>query len=167
MIEIDVSKWNTDPVSLWMDQWFVLTAGTIDDHNMMTVSWGSIGCLWNKPFAQIFVRPQRHTFNYTEKYETFTLCSFPEKYRDSMQTLGTISGRNTDKLSMTDLTIKKSTKIAAPGYNEASLIIECKKIYSQDMDPKGFLNKNIQKNYPINDYHRIYYGEILAVFKIG
>lgn len=165
MIEIDILKWQTDIVNLWMNRWFVLTSGTIDDCNMMTVSWGSIGCIWNKPFAQILVRPQRYTYNYTEKYDTFTLCAFPEEYRESLQTLGTISGRRGDKLSMTDLTLKKSAKIAAPGYNEASLILECKKVYTQDLDPKGFLDKTIQKNYPINDYHRLYFGEILAAFK--
>lgn len=165
MIEIDVSQWRADPVNLWMTQWFVLTAGTLEEYNMMTVSWGSLGFLWNKPFAQIFVRPQRHTFNYTEKYDTFTLCSFPDEYHESLQTLGTLSGRDSDKLSMTDLTLKKSAKIAAPGYNEASLILECKKIYSQDLDPKGFLDKTIQKNYPINDFHHVYFGEILAVFE--
>ena len=99
-----------------------------------------------------------------EKNDTFTLCGFPETYRPALQILGSKSGRYGDKLSLTDLTLKKSTKISAPAYNEASLILECRKIYYQDLDPKGFLDKGIQDNYPINDYHRVYYGEILAAF---
>jgi hypothetical protein len=58
--------------------------------------------------------------------------------------------------------MKKSTKISSPGYNEAALILECKKMYYQDLDPKSFLDEGIQHNYPINDYHRVYYGEILV-----
>ena len=41
--------------------------------------------------------------------------------------------------------------------------IECRKIYWQDFDPGHFLNPAIDRNYPQKDYHRIYYGEILAV----
>ena len=37
-------------------------------------------------------------------------------------------------------------------------------MYYQDLDPKGFLNDEIHENYPIDDYHRVYYGEILAAF---
>jgi flavin reductase (DIM6/NTAB) family NADH-FMN oxidoreductase RutF len=164
MKKIDPAKLSVEIVGLWDKQWFLLTSGTPDDFNMMTVSWGSIGCIWNKPFAQIVVRPQRYTFGFLEKNDTFTLCSFPEKYRPALQLLGSKSGKHGDKLSMTDLTIKKSNIIPAPGYNEASLILECQKIYTQDLDPKGFLDEGIQDNYPINDYHRVYYGEILAAF---
>lgn len=162
--KIDPVKLSVNIVELWDRQWLLLTSGTFDDCNMMTVSWGSIGCMWNKPFAQIVVRPQRYTFEFLEKSDSFTLCAFPEKYRQALQILGSKSGRHGDKLSMTDLTLRKSTKISAPAYNEAILILECQKIYYQDLDPKGFLDKGIQDNYPINDYHRVYYGVILAAF---
>ncbi len=39
-----------------------------------------------------------------------------------------------------------------------------RKIYCQDMDPAGFIDPAIQNNYPGNDYHRIYLGEILTAF---
>jgi hypothetical protein len=42
--------------------------------------------------------------------------------------------------------------------------LECRKIYYQDIDPKGFLDGTIQGNYAAHDYHRVYYGEILAAF---
>jgi len=164
LLKVDVTKLPLDAVDLWMNQWLLLTAGTLDDCNMMTVAWGSIGCMWTKPFAQIVVRPQRHTFKYMEQSDTFTLCAFPEKYRKALQTLGTISGRDGYKLRKTDLTLKESQKVSAPSYHEADLILECRTIYRQDMDPGGFLDKTIQKNYPAKDYHRIYFGEIVASF---
>ena len=164
MKRIDPSKLSVEIVSLWDKQWFLLTCGTPDDYNMMTVSWGSIGCIWNKPFAQIVVRPQRYTFEYLEKNDNFKHTPIPEKNRPDLQNLGSKSGRHGEKLSLTHRTMKKSTTISAPGYNEAALILECKKMYYQDLDPKGFLDEGIQDNYPINYYHRFYYGEILVAF---
>ncbi len=164
MLEVDVTDLSLDVVDLWMNRWLLLTAGTLDDCNMMTVGWGSIGYMWSKPFAQIVVRPQRHTRKYMEQSDSFTLCAFPEKYRSDLQTLGSTSGKDGNKLSKTGLTLKESKGISAPSYCEANLILECRKIYSQDMDPGRFLDKTIQDNYPANDYHRIYFGEILTVF---
>jgi flavin reductase (DIM6/NTAB) family NADH-FMN oxidoreductase RutF len=164
MKELDVKKLSVDAVDLWMKQWLVLTAGTLEDCNMMTVAWGSIGCMWAKPFAQIVVRPQRHTYKFTEKFETFTLSAFSDEHREALQVLGTISGRDGDKLPGTGLTLKASEKVAAPSYEQANFTLECRKMYYQDMDPDGFTDPSVQKNYAAGDYHRIYFGEILAAF---
>lgn len=164
MREVEVTKLALEVVDLWMNQWLVLTAGTLDDCNMMTVSWGSIGCMWSKPFAQIVVRPQRHTRKYLEQSASFTLCAFPEKYREDLRTLGTLSGKDGGKLAKTGLTLRGSKRISAPSYHEASLILECRKIYWQDVNPSGFIDKTIQDHYQANDYHRIYFGEILAAY---
>ena len=151
------------PIDFWMNQWLLLTAGNEFDFNMMTVSWGMIGCLWNKPVVQIFVRPQRYTYGFMEKYDSFTLCSFPEEYRQALNILGSSSGRDGDKLAKTNLTLRKSELVQAPSYEEASLILECRKIYNQQMNAQGFLDPTIESHYPIHDYHRIYFGEILTV----
>ena len=164
MKKLDTTKLPLDIVDLWMKQWLLLTAGTMEDCNMMTVAWGSIGCMWAKPFAQVVVRPQRHTYGFMETSDSFTLCAFPEANRKDLQTMGSISGKDGPKLPKTNLTLKPSTQVAAPGYNEASLILECRKLYYQDMDPAGFIDKSIQDNYATNDYHRIYFGEIVAAF---
>lgn len=163
MREINPTDLTVDIVNLWMNRWLLLTAGSMQDCNMMTVAWGSIGCMWGKPFAQIVVRPQRHTRKYLERSDSFTLCAFPEKYRPDLETLGSLSGRDGPKLAKTRLTLKPSKTVAAPAYKEATLILECRKIYWQDMDPAGFIDPTIQKNYSA-DYHRIYFGEIMAVF---
>lgn len=164
MRELKPGQWTVDIVNLWKNRWFLLTAGTLEDCAMMTVAWGSLGYMWNKPFAQVVVRPQRHTRGYIDRADSFTLCAFPKEYRRDLNTLGTLSGKDGDKLSKTRLTLKASKKVVAPSYNEADLILECRKIYFQDMDPAGFVDKTIQKNYSARDYHRIYFGEIVAVF---
>ena len=37
-------------------------------------------------------------------------------------------------------------------------------MYWADLVKENFLDKRIAKKYPRQDYHRMYYGEILAVF---
>ena len=167
MIEINPTKLSLDVIDIWRKQWLLLTAGTPDDFNMMTVGWGSIGVMWGKPFAQVVVRPQRHTRKYMDQMGSFTLCGFPEEYRKDLTTLGTNSGKDGDKLLKTNLTVKASKMVPAPSYKEASLILECRTMYYQDMDRGKFLDDAIEGNYASGDYHRIYYGEILTAFTEG
>ena len=119
--------------------------------------------MWGKPFVQVVVRPSRYTFEFMEKYNTFTLCAFPEKYRDDLNLLGTKSGRDGDKISETNLEIIPSKNVLSPSFAQAELIIECNKIYWQDFDPQNFVSQKIDKHYPLKDYHRIYFGEILEI----
>ena len=157
------------PHHLWCKQWLLLTCGDFasGDFNTMTVGWGALGTMWQKPFAQIVVRPGRYTHEFTERFDHFTLSAFPERYRKALTLLGTKSGRDGDKISAAGLTPVASSQVASPGFAEAELILECRKVYRQVMDPAGFLDPTIDKNYPIKDYHTIYYGEILAALGEG
>ncbi len=166
MREIKPEELALKPVDIWKNQWLLLTAGSMNDCNMMTVAWGSIGCMWNKPFVQIVVRPQRYTMEYIEKSECFTLSVFPEKYKQDLLRLGTLSGRNCYKLAETELTLKPSVSVLSPGYEEASMILECRKIYGQNMDPSCFVTDTGPQVYPEKDYHKIYFGEILKAFGV-
>jgi len=150
---------------LWEQQWMLLTSGDLAEgrFNAMTVGWGSLGTMWGLPFAQVVVRPVRYTYEFMEQYDSFTLCAFPKDCRKALQVLGTRSGRDGDKIAETGLTPIASTHIAAPGFAEAELVIECRKMYWDDMAPLHFLDPAIEKNYPHKDYHRIYWGQIVAI----
>ena len=149
----------------WGEQWFVLTFGDVatGKFNAMTVAWGSFGTMWRKPFAQVVVRPTRYTYEFSEHYDTFTLSAFPAAYRDALLLLGSKSGRDGDKIAEAGLTPVASSQVAAPGFEEAELIVECRKIYWDDFKPPHFLDPSIEGNYSNNDYHRVYFGEILAI----
>jgi len=150
-------------VDIWFKRWFVLTAGDMEKFNSMTVAWGSIGGMWEMPFVQVVVRPTRHTFGFMNESATFTLCSFPAKYRKDLAIIGSKSGRDGDKIALTHLTPVKSAVIAAPCFKEADLVIECRKIYWQDLDDRNFLSEKIAAQYPQMDYHRVFFGEILRI----
>lgn len=139
--------------------WFLLTAGSTESYNTMTASWGGLGILWNKPVAFCFVRPTRYTYTFMEKNDCFTMSFFTEKYRKALNACGSKSGRNTDKAALTGLT-PVSAENGTVFFNESRLVLECKKIYYTDIDPARFLEEGIIKNYPKNDFHRMYVGEI-------
>lgn len=151
--------------SIISKRWLLLTAGEFatGKFNAMTISWGSVGEIWNKPFFQVFVRPQRYTRVFMDTGDWFTLSVFPETNKPALSLLGSKSGRDCDKIKLSGLTPIASTIAPAPGYEEAELIVECRKMYWQDIDPAHFLDASIAGNYANKDYHRAYFGEIMAV----
>ena len=42
-------NYETDILKLFDEKWALVTAGDLDDFNAMTISWGGMGTLWNKP----------------------------------------------------------------------------------------------------------------------
>lgn len=154
---------------LWDIQSLLLASGdfALKDFNAMTVGWGSLGYIWRRPFVQVVVRPVRYTFSFMERFDSFTLTAFPAEYDAALSLLGTKSGRDGDKIAESGLTPTPSTIVPAPGFAEAELILECRKMYWDDLEPDHFLDAGIHAHYPAKDYHRIYYGEILAIFGTG
>lgn len=142
--------------------WMLITAGDKSRFNTMTASWGGFGILWNKPVVFIFIRPQRYTYQFVEESVDFTLSFFSEDYRDVLKLCGTKSGREINKISGIGLTpIELNNSIA---FSEAKLILSCEKLYFNDINPENFINCEIDKNYPLKDYHRMYIGEISQCF---
>ncbi len=50
-------NFNTDIFEQFDKKWALLTAGSENDFNTMTISWGSLGTLWNKSVATVYVSP--------------------------------------------------------------------------------------------------------------
>jgi flavin reductase (DIM6/NTAB) family NADH-FMN oxidoreductase RutF len=113
--------------------------------------------------AMIVVRPTRHTHGFLERYDTFTLSSFPETLHPALDYCGSHSGRDGDKAKAAGITPVAARKVKAPAFAEADLVVECRKIYFDDLEPRQFLADWIEANYPNKDYHRMYFGEILAI----
>ncbi len=110
-----------------------------------------------------FVRPTRYTFEFLEKSEFYTFSFLEEQYRDVLMYCGTKSGRDVNKVIETSL-----TPIFGNGtvfFAEARLVMECRKIYVQDITPGNFLDQTMNEYYPKQDYHRIYVGEIIRCLK--
>ncbi|MGN1194852.1 MAG: flavin reductase [Acutalibacteraceae bacterium] len=151
-----------NPIKLFDNSWSLIASGDQNAYNTMTASWGGVGELWNRDVCFVFIRPQRYTFEFVEKNDLFTVSFYPEEYHKALSFCGSHSGRDFDKAKETGLTPLFVDGTAA--FEEAKIILVCKKIACQDMDPNGFLDKSIEKNYAAQDYHRIYVGEIVSCY---
>ena len=161
---IDPKAIDQNVFSLIGEKWMLITAGTAERCNTMTASWGGLGVIWGAPSATCYIRPQRYTKEFVDREEYFTLAFFGEEHRAKLSLCGSKSGRDVDKVKECGFTV--ATAEGAPYFEEADLVLVCKKAYWQDMDPSHFLDGEIDgKWYPQKDYHRIFIGEILEVLR--
>lgn len=162
--EIDPKSLPDNIFGLLDDEWMLVTAGTEQSFNTMTASWGGFGILWQKPIAIIFIRPHRYTYSFVENNDRFTLTFFPDKYRSILNYCGQNSGKDVDKVKESGLTTYK-LKSGSISFEEAKIIIECKKMYADDLKPEKFIKRDIlQQHYPAKDYHKMFIGEIEHIF---
>lgn len=129
--------------------------------NTMTISWGTIGCMWRKPVFMAMVRKSRHTFDILEKTNEFTV-SFPleDNLKKELNVCGTKSGREIDKFKECKLTSLESQTIKTPVIKECNLHLECKIMYKQALSPEFMTDELIELYGKGKDYHTLYYGEI-------
>lgn len=145
-------------------EWALLSAGDSQRYNTMTVSWGTTGTLWNLPVTTVYCRPQRYTREFLEREAYYTLSFFGGQHMQELGYLGAHSGRDGDKVAHTGLTPLFDDKFGAPYFEEAQLVLVCRKLYCDDLKPEQFLDKSvIDQNYADADFHRQYIGEVVRV----
>lgn len=155
---IEPSKISGNAFDLIGRQWMLITAGDKSGFNTMTASWGGMGVLWGGPAAFCFVRPQRYTDVFLKKSGFFSLSFYDERYRKALSLCGSKSGRDCDKVSEAGL-----TPVFGDGtvyFEQARLVLICRKLYAATIDPERFVVPDIEKNYPAHDYHNVYIGGI-------
>ena len=156
-----MNRLNIDAFDEFGNKWALVAAGTMNDHNAMTVSWGGVGCLWGKSVATVYIRPNRHTYGYFEANEFFTVSFYPEQYKNALGIMGSKSGRDCDKDAEAGLTpVPMGESIT---YAEARRTLLCRKLFAQDMDAENFTPEVIRRFYGSEPAHKMYIGEILEI----
>ena len=161
---INVKELQENPFALIGDKWMLITAGDAEKCNTMTASWGGVGVMWGAPAATCYIRPQRYTKEFIDQGEFFTLCFFGEEYRKVLQVCGSKSGRDMDKVKECGLTVK-TAECGAPYFEEAELVLVCRKRYCQEMDANQMPEDIKEKWYPNKDYHVMYISEIVEALQ--
>lgn len=152
-------------VKLIGTDWMLITAGNKEKFNTMTASWGFMGFMWNKPCVACFIRPERYTFDFIERCDTFTLSFFEDRYKDILKFCGSKSGRDVNKVEETKLS-PYFLENNSVGFSEAKLILNCKKLYAQQLNEKDFFEKSIiSTTYQNAGYHKMYIAEITDALK--
>lgn len=155
-------------IKLFQNDWFLLTGGDKAKFNPMTISWGTLGCVWSKPVVTIYVRADRFTYTLMEQGDYFTLCAFPPESKSILEYCGSRSGKDTDKVKATGLK-PLYTENGSVYYEQASLVLECKKIYSERIRKEGFTDPlQFDKIYSNGKpTHKMYVGEIVKCLVKG
>lgn len=161
---VDVKDLALNPFVKIGKEWMLVTARDGDKVNTMTASWGGMGVLWNEDVAFVFIRPQRYTYEFVEKSDRFTLAFFDGDYKKELGVLGTVSGRDGDKIAQVGFDVCDVG--GEPAFEQAKLVLVMKKLYRDVLKDECFLESAPnEKNYPEKDYHIMYVARIEAAYQ--
>ena len=128
-------------------EWALVSAGSKQKANTMTVSWGGVGVLWGKEFI--------------DSGDFFSVSFMSESYKKALNYCGSHSGKNKDKMAGAGLTW--NYKHSIPFIDEGSFILLCQKMSATKITEASFLSPDIKKWYTDGDLHTMYVGEIIEV----
>ena len=151
------------PFQLIGKDWMLISAEVQGKVNSMTAAWGGLGVMWNKNVAFMVIRKSRYTKELVDQSDTFSLTFFDkDKYGKMLGYMGSVSGRDADKIKECGLTVDHHEGI--PYFQEASKVLLCKKMCCQPLTPDNFLVEGIDEQwYADKDYHDLYIGEIVGI----
>ncbi|MCD7735653.1 MAG: flavin reductase [Lachnospiraceae bacterium] len=161
--EIKPSELSENVFDLIGKQWLLVTAAKPDGScNTMTASWGGLGVMWNRDVAFLVIRPQRFTKEFIDSSDTLSISVLPDGYKKEYGYLGSVSGRDEDKIAKVGLTVVQDG--STPYFEEARIALVCRKLFAQPYDPEAFIDKQVDAScYPQKDYHTLYICEIEKV----
>ena len=153
-----------DPFQSIGEQWALVSAGTAEKSNTMTVSWGGVGVLWGKNVVYIFIRRSRYTKEFIDAGDTFSLAFPGEEYKKAMGFCGSQTGRGIDKWKQAGLTPAEKDGVVYPA--EAKTVFLCRKLAAVPVDESSFIDPQIMPDwYADNDMHTMYVGEIIDIIR--
>lgn len=159
---ISIEELNKSACKMIGKDWMLVTAAKDGKVNTMTASWGGLGVMWGKNAAFIVIRPQRYTKEFIDNSDRLSLTFYNEDKKKILSYLGTVSGRDEDKVGKSGLTVEFDGDV--PYFEEAEIVMEVKKMYHQEFKPECIIDNEIDsKWYPEKDYHTLYICEIEKV----
>ncbi len=156
----DVLEFN--PFTKFGKDWALVTAGTKEKANPMTISWGGVGVIWGKNAAYIFIRDSRYTKELLDKNDFFSISFLPSQYREALAYCGSFSGRGNDKFEKAGIT--PTFRHGIPYVDEGNFILLCQKMAAARLTEEMFLTPDIGKKWYANgDMHTMYIAEIIDI----
>ncbi|MFZ0962816.1 MAG: flavin reductase family protein [Terriglobia bacterium] len=146
------------------DGLLLVTQGADGKPNVMTIGWGTLGAIWSRPIFIVMVRPSRYTYSRLEEMSDFTVNVMPRELGAAVSHCGTVSGREHDKFQEMHLTPVPGREVRAPIIQEGILHYECRTVHRNDVAPEALAQSVREEAYPEGDFHRVYFGEIVAAY---
>jgi flavin reductase (DIM6/NTAB) family NADH-FMN oxidoreductase RutF len=113
--------------------------------NIITLAWHTT-ISRNPPLYGISISPKRYSYALIKKSKEFVINFMPYSQVEAAQYCGTHSGRTTDKLCKTGLTLIPAQKLSTPLIKEGYAHLECKLVKSMSLGD-----------------HTLFVGEVVAV----
>lgn len=130
--------------------------------NVMTIGWAAVGIVWGKPIMEVLVRPSRYTYEFIEDSQAFTVNVPSRGMRAWVAMCGAKSGRVADKFGPYGMTYTRCEGLAAATIDACPMVYECRVVHYNDVIPAHLAPEIESRSYRGADYHRVYFGEILA-----
>jgi len=146
------------------DGLLLATQGKDGKPNVMTIGWGTVGSIWGLPVFIVLVRPSRHTYGLLEENGDFTVNVATTDLNDAVSYCGTVSGRDRDKFEEMNLTAAPGKLVNAPVIQECAVHYECRILHRNDLVADALARAVKERAYARGDYHRVYFGEIVAAY---
>lgn len=133
--------------------------------NTMIIGWALLGYFWRTPIMAIAIRPNRYTFQLIENADDFTVSIPFVNLSEASYFCGTQSGRKYNKFTECKLETAKAQKVESPIIKTVGRFYECKIVETAKMNP-ATLSKDFKDIYVGEDYHTLYFGEVVACYEI-
>lgn len=163
--KVKADSLDVSPFRMIGREWMLITAQKDGKVNTMTASWGGLGVFCGSDVAFIVVRESRYTKEFLDAADAFSL-SFLEhqQYEKELSYLGSVSGRDEEKIGKAGLEILYQDGV--PFIGQAERVILCRKMFRQRMEPDNFEQRELLKTYyPKGDYHFLYIGAVREILQ--
>lgn len=144
----------------------LLLAGTKDtgESNAMVIGWGTVGIVWGRPMFVVLVRPSRYTYSFIESSQEFTVNVPTPEMREFVDVCGTRSGRDLDKFGEYGVATSAGHHVSTVTVDDCPMVYECRVVHWNDILPPNLDAEAEQRFYGGEDYHRVYFGEIVGTY---
>lgn len=137
----------------------IALASDLKRTNGLTIGWFSIGTLWRKPCATVYIHLKRFSKQIFDNAEYFSICFLREEDKKQIAYFGSVSGKDEDKMSGCGLEVDEDL---APYFKDSKVVIICKKMGQSDFDANS-VDEGVKAWYLKDGVHTQYYGEIIKV----
>ena len=133
--------------------------------NAMTVGWALVGKAWNYPVLMVAVRPTTYTHELIEETNEFTVNVPRADMREIVAFCGKMSGRNVDKFTEKNIAIENGINVKSPMLSDCVAHYECNVFLKSKVVPELLPLNTREKHFRSQDYHTLYFGNILTTLK--
>lgn len=103
--------------------------GANGENNALAVAY-CCNCSYNPPMVMMGIVPSRYSYKMIKETGCFVVNLVDKEYKNVFEYLGTISGKDENKLSKINVKITDGLKVNAPILKDCPVNIECKVVDS-------------------------------------